>query len=83
MATDNIQFTNKQQTVNALQRQWPQLGKQLYSLERALAAHFVIYEFSLSKNEKRSRKWRTRYRGLKNYRNIMGGGRETSACPSL
>ena len=43
MATNNIESTNEQQTTNSVQRQWPQLGKELYSLERALAAHFVTY----------------------------------------
>lgn len=48
MATDNIE----QQTAHSLQRQWPQLGRELYSLERALAAHFVTYGHSLSATEK-------------------------------
>ncbi|HYX51255.1 MAG TPA: hypothetical protein VE843_16025 [Ktedonobacteraceae bacterium] len=62
MATDNIASTNEQQTVNPLQRQWPQLGKELYSLERALAAHFVTYGHSLSENEKMERSERFRNR---------------------
>ena len=55
MATNNIQSTNEQQTANSIQRQWPQLGKELYSLERALAARFVTYGNTLSKNEKMER----------------------------
>ena len=55
MATNNIQSTNEQQTSNSLQRQWPQLGRELYSLERALAAHFVTYGHTLSENEKMGR----------------------------
>ena len=62
MATNNIQSTNEQQTSNSLQRQWPQLGRELYSLERALAAHFVTYGHTLSENEKmgRAEKFRNR-----------------------
>jgi hypothetical protein len=62
MATDNIDSTSEQQTANPLQRQWPQLGKELYSLERALAAHFVTYGHSLSENEKMERAERFRNR---------------------
>ena len=53
MATNNIETTNEQQTTNPVQRQWPQLGKELYSLERALAAHFVTYGQTLSEHQKR------------------------------
>jgi hypothetical protein len=52
MATDSIASTSEQQTTYPLQRQWPQLGKELYSLERALAAHFVRYGHTLSEHEK-------------------------------
>lgn len=62
MATDNIEYRVEQQDVNSLKRQWPQLGKELYSLERALAAHFVTYGNSLSENEKRDREGRFRNR---------------------
>jgi hypothetical protein len=55
MAIDSIQSTSEQQITNPIQRQWPQLGKELYSLERALAAHFVTYGHSLSENEKMER----------------------------
>ena len=51
MATDNIASTREQQTAKPVQRQWPQLGKELYSLERALAAHFVTYGHTLSEQE--------------------------------
>jgi hypothetical protein len=53
MATNNRDSTNEQQTTNHVQRQWPQLGKELYSLERALAAHFVTYGQTLPLNKKR------------------------------
>jgi len=53
MATNNIESTNEQQTTNPVQRQWPQLGKELYSLERALASHFVTYGQKLSEHQKR------------------------------
>jgi len=62
MATDNIESTNEQQTTNPVQRQWPQLGKELYTLERALAAHFVTYGHSLSEKEKVDRAQRFRNR---------------------
>ena len=52
MATDNIESTNGQQTTNPVQRQWPQLGRELCSLERALATHFVTYGQKLSEHEK-------------------------------
>ena len=51
MATDNIASTSEQQTAKPVQRQWPQLGKELYSLERALAAYFVTYGHTLSEQE--------------------------------
>ncbi len=35
-ATDDIEQINGQQAAIPLQRQWPQLGKELYTLERAL-----------------------------------------------
>lgn len=62
MATNNRESTNEQQTLNPIQRQWPQLGKELYSLERAIAAHFVTYGNSLSENEKSERAQRFRNR---------------------
>lgn len=49
--SDN-QFSNDQQATNPVQREWPQLGKELYSLERALAAHFVTYGQTLPLNKK-------------------------------
>ena len=52
MTMNNIDSTNEQQTTNHVQRQWPQLGKELYSLERALAAHFVTYGQTLPLNKK-------------------------------
>lgn len=52
MATNNIDSINKQQTTNHVQRQWPQLGKELYSLERALAAHLVTYGQTLPEHKK-------------------------------
>ncbi len=55
MATDDIESINGLQTAIPLQRQWPQLGRELYSLERALAAHFVTYGHTLSENEKMQR----------------------------
>jgi hypothetical protein len=51
MATDNIASTSEQLSANHVQRQWPQLGKELYSLERALAVHFVTYGHTLSEHE--------------------------------
>jgi hypothetical protein len=62
MATNYIESTNEQQTTNPLQRQWPQLGRELYTLERALAAHFVTYGHTLSENEKMERAQRFRNR---------------------
>jgi hypothetical protein len=62
MATHNIASTSEQQTAYPLQRQWPQLGKELYSLERALAAHFVTYGHTLSEHEKTERAERFRNR---------------------
>src|SRR6266702_582864 len=62
MATDNIEPISRQQTAIPLQRQWPQLGRELYSLERALAAHFVTYGHTLSENEKMERAERFRNR---------------------
>jgi hypothetical protein len=62
MATNNIDPINEQQTANPLQRQWPQLGRELYTLERALAAHFVTYGQTLSENEKMERAQRFRNR---------------------
>jgi hypothetical protein len=53
MVTEHRESTNEQQTLNPVQRQWPQLGKELYSLERALAAHLVTYGHSLSEDEKK------------------------------
>jgi hypothetical protein len=50
---NNIDATNEQQTTNHVQRQWPQLGKELYSLERALAAHFITYGQTLPLNKKK------------------------------
>ena len=55
MATDNIASTGEQQTAYPVQRQWPQLGKELYSLERALAAQFVSYGNTLSEHERMER----------------------------
>jgi hypothetical protein len=52
MATNNIDSTNEQQTTNHLQRQWRQLGKELYSLERVLAAHLVTYGQTLPEHKK-------------------------------
>ena len=62
MATDNLESTREQQTTNPVQRQWPQLGRELYTLERALAAHFVTYGHTLSENEKMKRAQRFRNR---------------------
>ena len=50
---NSLESTNEQQTTNHVQRHWPQLGKELYSLERALAAHFVTYGQTLPLNKKR------------------------------
>ena len=55
MVTHNIASMSEQQIANPLKRQWPQLGRELYSIERALAAHFVTYGLSLSENEKMER----------------------------
>lgn len=55
MATDNLASTGEQQTAYSLQRQWPQLGKELYSPERALAAHFVTFGHTLSEPERMER----------------------------
>ena len=55
MVTHKIASLREQQTANPLKRQWPQLGRELYTLERALAAHFVTYGHLLSENEKMER----------------------------
>src|SRR5215831_3456461 len=55
MITHKIASLSEQQTANPLKRQWPQLGRELYILERALAAHFVTYGHLLSENEKMER----------------------------
>jgi hypothetical protein len=62
MATNKTEFTSEQQTTNPVQRQWPQLGKELYSLERALATHFVTYGQKLSEHQKKERAQRFRNR---------------------
>ncbi len=62
MTTDDIEPISGQQTAIPLQRQWSQLGRELYSLERALAAHFVTYGHALSENEKIERAERFRNR---------------------
>jgi len=53
MTMNNLESTNEQQTSNPVQREWPQLGKKLYSLERALATHFVTYGHTLSDHQRR------------------------------
>ncbi len=45
-ATYDIEQISGQLTAIPLQRQWPQLGKELYTLERALAAKLVTYGHS-------------------------------------
>ena len=46
--TDDKEQISGQQAAIPLQRQWPQLGKELYTLERALAANLVTYGHSLT-----------------------------------
>jgi len=60
--TDDMEQASEQQAAIALQRQWPQLGKELYTLERALAAHLVTYGHSLTDQEKMERVERIRNR---------------------
>jgi len=60
--TDDIEQTSGQQAAVPLQRQWPQLGKELYTLERALAANLVTYGHSLTDHEKMERVERVRNR---------------------
>jgi len=60
--TDDIEQTSGQQAAIPLQRQWPQLGKELYTLERALAANLVTYGHSLTDHEKMERVERVRNR---------------------
>lgn len=62
MVTDHIQPIGEPQTAYPLQRQWPQLGKELYTLERALATHFVTYGHSLTDQEIMQRVERVRNR---------------------
>ena len=61
-ATDDIEQISGQQAAIPLQRQWPQLGKELYTLERALAANLVTYGHSLTDQEKMQRVERVRNR---------------------
>jgi hypothetical protein len=61
-ATDNFEQISGQQAAIPLQRRWPQLGKELYTLERALAAHFVTYGHTLTEQEKMERVERVRNR---------------------
>ncbi len=61
-ATTNIEQTSGQQAAIPLQRQWPQLGRELYTLERALAAKLVAYGHSLSELQKIERAERVRNR---------------------
>ena len=61
-ATDDTEGISEQQAAIPLQRQWPQLGRELYTLERALAAHLVTYGHSLTDQEKMERVERVRNR---------------------
>jgi hypothetical protein len=61
MATDNLESIG-QQTALPLQRQWPQLGKELYSLERALAANIIAFGHSLTEQQQIERANRIRNR---------------------
>ncbi len=60
--TNNIEHISGQQATIPLQRQWPQLGRELYSLERALAAKLVAYGHSLSEQQKIDRVERVKNR---------------------
>ncbi len=51
-----LERINGPQSGIPLQRQWPQLGRELLTLERALTATIVTYENSLSEQEKMTRK---------------------------
>jgi hypothetical protein len=61
-ATHDLEQISGQQAAIPLQRQWPQLGKELYSLERALAVKLVTYGHSLTEQEKMERTERVRNR---------------------
>ncbi len=60
--SNNIEHISGQQAAIPLQRQWPQLGRELYSLECALAAKLVAYGHSLSEQQKIDRVERVKNR---------------------
>jgi hypothetical protein len=57
-----LERINGSQSVIPLQRQWPQLGRELFTLERALTATIATYENSLTEQEKMERKERVKNR---------------------
>ena len=61
-ATGLLEPINGPQSVIPVQRQWPQLGRELLTLERALTANIVTYENSLTEQEKMTRKERFKHR---------------------
>jgi hypothetical protein len=61
-ATGLLERINGPQSAIPVQRQWPQLGRELLTLERALTANIVTYENSLTEQEKMSRKERFKHR---------------------
>ncbi len=61
-ATNDLERISEQQAAIPLQRQWPQLGRELFTLERALAANLVTYGNSLTEQEKMQRAERVKNR---------------------
>ncbi len=64
VATENGEQICEQQVAIPLQRQWPQLGRELFILECALAETVVTYDTPLTEQEKMERKDRIKGRIL-------------------
>ncbi len=60
VATEVKERISEQQATIPLQRQWPQLGRELFTLECALIETVVTYDTPLTEQEKMERKERIR-----------------------
>jgi len=60
VATETGERISEQQVAIPLQRQWPQLGRELFTLECALTETVVTYDAPLTEQEKMERKDRIR-----------------------
>ena len=70
VATEIRELISEQQVAIPLQRQWPQLGRELFTLECALTETVVTYDTPLTEQEKMERKDRIKGRILAQlYRN--------------